>query len=111
MRQEVELQVGKLQSGDIHEGLDAAQALLALLKGSDGGSGVAAPAAVVALGALPALQSLAAQLPRGEPVEQLLHLCCVAKEVMGPAPPDRRMLHYEWDRLGLHRFQCQNEQA
>ncbi len=80
MRQEVEMQVGELQSDDIHDAQDAAQVLLELLEERGGGREAAVPAAVVALDALPALRSLGAQLPTKAPVQQLLSLCCIARE-------------------------------
>ncbi len=80
MRQEVEVQVGDLQSDDIYDAQDAAQVLLELLEERDGGREAAVPAAVVALDVLTALRSLGAQQPTKEPVQQLLSFCCIARE-------------------------------
>lgn len=74
------MQAGELHSDDIHDAQDAAQVLLELLDERDGGREAAVPAALVALDALPALQSLGAQLPTKAPVQQLLSLCCLARE-------------------------------
>ena len=83
MRQDVEVQVEELRSDNIHDAQDAAQLLLDMLEEGDiDGSKAAVPAALVSLGALPALQSLGAQLPLNEPVQQLLCFCCIAREAV-----------------------------
>ncbi len=80
--------MAELQSDNIHDAQDAAQLLLDMVEeGGIGGSGAAVPAALVSLEALPALQSLRAQLPLKEPVQQLLHFCCIAREAVRLALP------------------------
>ncbi len=89
MRQDVEVQAEELQTDRIHDAHDAAQLLLDMVEeGGTGGSGAAVPAALVSLGALAALQSLGAQLPPREHVQQLLHFCCIAREVVRLALPN-----------------------